>query len=93
MTGVILQVDIPQLQSLIAEATQTAVTEALVSAGLLTDYISKSEAYRLYGRGTVDSWIAAGYVQAYYDDSRAKYRIRRAQLTDVAKRCNVKPRS
>lgn len=68
-----------------AVAKMTA-TEMLVATGGLKNYMSKSEAYRRWGRRDVDQWIEDGYVEIVNDapGDLGKKRINRAQIESVA---------
>lgn len=48
------------LSTLIREAVSEGTDKVLADAGLPEAWVSKAEAYRLYGRSQVDRWIAEG---------------------------------
>ncbi|WP_316786573.1 hypothetical protein [Pedobacter frigiditerrae] len=52
-----------ELVILLKNATAMGTTKALAECGQLADQISKAEAYRLYGRGSVDRWISEGLIK------------------------------
>jgi len=52
-----------ELVILLKNATTTGTTKALAECSHLGDQLSKAEAYRLYGRGSVDRWISEGLIR------------------------------
>lgn len=53
--------------------------------GLLKPYISLREAYKIYGRATVDRWIEEGLVHVIKDGTNtSKCRIKRDEIELVA---------
>ena len=52
-----------ELVTLLKNATATGTSKALAECGQLAGQISKAEAYRLYGRGSVDRWISEGLIK------------------------------
>lgn len=57
--------------------------------GLLKPYISLREAYKQFGRATVDRWIAEGLVAVIKDGtSTSKCRIKREDIELVASMSN-----
>ena len=99
-SDVIIQPAREQLRQIIAEEmsnvvaemrkiAQRAAAEAIEQSGLVSEVLTKQEAYDLYGRQTVDRWIREGYLCAYTDVPRGRARIRRAELHNCAKRFNV----
>ncbi|MDR0266041.1 MAG: hypothetical protein LBJ04_22700 [Sphingobacterium sp.] len=61
-----------ELAILLREAARLGASEALIQAGLSESHISKSKAYKLYGRTKVDKWISSGLVQFYQDQPNSK---------------------
>lgn len=61
-------------------------TEMLTQTGGLKPYLSKAEAYRKYGRGTVDKWINEGHLSLSQDEagSSSKMRINRSEIEALA---------
>ena len=51
------------LVTLLKNAVLEGTSNALAESGQLPDQISKAEAYRLYGRGSVDRWISEGLIK------------------------------
>lgn len=53
--------------------------------GLLKPYISRNEAYKLYGRATVDRWINERLIHVIKDGTNSsKCRIKREEIELVA---------
>ncbi|MEJ5993257.1 hypothetical protein WG904_02410 [Pedobacter sp. Du54] len=52
-----------ELVILLKNAAATGTTKALAECGQLAGQITKAEAYRLYGRGSVDRWISEGLIK------------------------------
>lgn len=65
------------------EAAATGAAKALSGTSALPAELSKTEAYRRYGRTCVDRWLAEGILT----ESSPK-RINREQLEAVASACN-----
>lgn len=53
-----------ELVILLKNATATGTTKALAECDHLAGQITKAEAYRLYGRGSVDRWISEGLIKS-----------------------------
>ena len=70
-----------QIQNLMADANETGAMRALIETGNLKPFLSKSEADRQYGRGTVDRWIKEGLITPGKDGgASSKIRLDRMQL-------------
>lgn len=48
--------------SLLKNTAEAGAQKAIDDAGVLPSCLSKSEAYRLYGRATIDRWIQEGLI-------------------------------
>ncbi len=60
-----------------------------VKHGLIKPYLSLNEAYKMYGRRTVERWIAEGLIEIQKDGTRtSKCRILREQIELVASQSN-----
>ena len=80
---------IPQLKELLVDAAEIAASKAMENLGSLPPFISKAEAYRMYGRKQVDRWIAEGILKQYKDgNNTSKIRISRQNIMAVAKASN-----
>lgn len=77
------------LQTMLSEAAEMGANTALAKAGLITPYISKSQAYKMYGESVVDRWIKAGLINPKKDGNHSsKWRISRQEIEAVAKANN-----
>jgi hypothetical protein len=81
------------LKDLLADACEIGFKKGLMTAPLMVTqmkpYISKRESYRLYGRRSVDRWIAEKLVREIKDgENNSGIRIDRIQIELVAKACN-----
>jgi hypothetical protein len=88
-----MKVALPESEIEFAKALQVAAkvasVQTLVSAGIITPYISLRESYRLYGEGTVNRWIKEGVLTKIRDgEGNVKTRISRVQLEAVAQTQN-----
>lgn len=74
------------IAKLIKSIAKLTATEMLTLSGGLKPFISKSEAYRMYGRGKVDKWIAEGYLSLSQDEAgtSSKMRINRSEIDALA---------
>lgn len=77
------------LQNLLSEAAELGANAALSAVGVLKPYISKKEAYRMYGEKTVERWIREGILDFEKDGtSTSKCRIDRLKIAAIAKTSN-----
>lgn len=86
--------DIPltTLRHFLIEAAELGAQQALIESGHLKPYMSKSEAYKMYGRANVDRWVQEGIVNLIKDGiDSAKIRISRIEIETVAKTSNRIP--
>jgi hypothetical protein len=79
-----------ELRDIIIEATAEGVKQGLAAAGVISPIIFKIEAYKLYGRHSVDRWIREGLIDEYFDGKGSRVRLDRFKLEKVAKTCNTK---
>jgi len=78
-----------ELVNLMADAFAIGAKKVLIETMQLKPYLSKSEAYKLYGRRLVDRWLREGIVKQIKDgDSNHSIRIDRLQLESVASASN-----
>ena len=81
------------LKDLLADAVEIGFKKGLMTGSVseikLKPYISKKEAYRLYGRAIVDRWIKEKLIKEIKDgDNSSTVRIDRIQIEIIAKSCN-----
>ena len=81
-------IDILQLKQLQA-IIEVAVNKALLNSKSLTPYLSLNQAYRMYGRKTVDRWAAEKLITVIKDGTgTSKCRIKREEIELVAATSN-----
>ncbi|WON94800.1 hypothetical protein [Sphingobacterium sp. UGAL515B_05] len=78
-----------RLAQMLQGAAELGGIVALTEVGQLRPYLSKAEAYRKYGRGVVDNWIAEGIITEKQDTPNCKVRLCRKQLASVAASQNL----
>ncbi|SHM93142.1 hypothetical protein [Mucilaginibacter sp. OK098] len=49
--------EIEDLSLLMLNAVNSGVAKAVAESGVITPFISKADAYRIYGRSNVDRWL------------------------------------
>jgi hypothetical protein len=77
------------LMGMLKDAAELGAQIALAKSGSIKPYISKREAYRIYGRGTVERWIKEELISPLKDgNDTSKIRIDRAQIESVSKAYN-----
>lgn len=81
-------IDLTHLKQLDA-VIDVAVSRFAVKCGLLKPYMSLNEAYKAYGRGTVDRWISEKLIIPIKDGTgTSKRRIERKQIELLAATSN-----
>lgn len=71
-----------ELVFLLTRSATAGAQKALASRGAQPQAISKSQAYRAYGRSDVDRWLAEGLL------TLSKNRLDKAALTRIANQSN-----
>jgi hypothetical protein len=61
-----IQLETYQLRAMMRDASETAVEQFAVQMGLLKYQISKTEAYKMYGRDRVDFWLKKGLIKGRF---------------------------
>ncbi|QEL01545.1 hypothetical protein FKG96_12255 [Olivibacter sp. LS-1] len=72
-----------EFRNVLVEVAKVGATQALTEVGKLTPFISKSEAYRKYGRKYVDRWIRLGVLTVKGEDNQKK-QIDRVEIQAIA---------
>ena len=81
-----LQLSIYQLGNLLKEAARMGSRFTLSSVGKLKPYLNKNEAFKIYGRKNVESWIEQGLITARKDgDHSCPWRIEWLEIECVAR--------
>ena len=69
------------LAAMLQEAARLGAQIALVEVGLVRETVSKSYAYRRYGKARVDRWLSSGQLQFKQDNfGETKMEICKADL-------------
>lgn len=76
------------LRALLVESAEAGAMKALTEVGLLKPYLSKQEAYKLYGRSDVDRWIKEGLIKPERDSFTSKWRLDRVVLKSISSASN-----
>jgi hypothetical protein len=75
-----------QLGMLLRDAAEMGAKLALTKAGKIKPYMSKAEAYRLYGRKNIERWIDQGLITPRKDGNQsAPWRIERIEAEAIRK--------
>ncbi len=84
-----MEIEAFQLRNMLIAAAELGATRALIKVGKIKPFMSKSEAYKLYGRGTVDRWIAEGNLKPCKDgNNTSTVRIDRMRLEELSMASN-----
>lgn len=84
-----VQLETYQLRQMLTDAAELGAQRALEKVGVTPTTISKSEAYRLYGRAAVDRWATQGLITPIRDGlNKSRVRFDRQKLETVAKTSN-----
>ena len=77
------------LSAMMHDAAELAVNAAMSKVGLMKPYLTKQEAYKMFGRRLVDRAIQEGLVSPFKDSTAsAKWRIDRLEIESVFKANN-----
>ncbi|MDR1223774.1 MAG: hypothetical protein LBL07_12995 [Tannerella sp.] len=78
-----------ELAHLLKDAASVASVQALVSAGVISPYMSLRECCENYGTGRVNGWIRQGLIHKIKDgDRNAKMRISRVEIEAASRISN-----
>ncbi len=74
-----------ELRLLIEGAVKAGVNLALTELGMVKAYLSKAEAYKVYGRKQVDRWISEKLIDPIKDGTNtSKIRLSRIELESIS---------
>lgn len=77
------------LANMLQDAAEIGAARALAESGALKPFLSKQDAYRMYGQSDVDRWIKEGLITPRKDgNASAKWRIDRVEIKAVATASN-----
>ncbi|NQX54443.1 hypothetical protein HQN86_12530 [Pedobacter panaciterrae] len=69
---------------ILRSAAELGAKKALCATGLIKPYLSKAEAFRLFGRANVESWIGSGLLTPRKDgDHSSCWRIGRLEAESI----------
>ena len=75
-----------QLGQLLKDAAEMGAKLALAKTGRIRPYLNKSEAFRLYGRKNIETWISQGLITSRKDgEYSAVWRIDRMEVEAIRK--------
>ncbi len=84
-----MTLDARQIRILMQDSMELGVKKTLVELGLLTPYLSKQQAYKMYGRAQVDRWLKEKLIGKIKDGTNtSSMRLSRMELEMVAKTSN-----
>lgn len=79
-----------QLTYILEQATGLATIETMIKLGHIKSYVNKSEAFRLYGRNNILSWMDQGLITPIKDGQySAVYRMDRLDLEIISRSIQV----
>jgi len=79
-----------QLSYILEQATGLASIETMIRLGHIKSYVSKSEAFRLYGRNNILTWVDQGLIRPIKDGQHsAVYRMERLDLEAISRSIQV----
>jgi len=75
-----------QLKLITEAAAELGALSALIKTGKVKPYLNKSEAFKAFGRATVENWVRDGLIIVRKDgDYSAAWRIDRFEIELLAK--------
>ena len=84
-----IELEVLELRNMMLEVATIAAKKAMASAGILSPYVSKAQAYKMYSRRLVDRWIKEGLIKEIKDgEYNMKIRISRIELETAAATSN-----
>ena len=85
-----MEVEDLKLKRLFISAVKIGFEKGLSTQGVLKPYLSKSQAYKMYGRAKVDGWITKGLLKEMKDgENSSTVRIDRVEIEMVAATSNL----
>jgi hypothetical protein len=81
-----VEIDLKELRQLLADAAELGAKMALIESGQERGYLKQSEAFRVYGRATVERWIREGVLKPIKDgQGSSTVRLDKMELAQLAK--------
>jgi hypothetical protein len=85
-----LKINSYQIRFLLRNAAELGVLVGLIKCGKVKPYVKKSEAYRKFGRNTVEIWISERLITPRKDGNHSSnWRIDRLQLETLGKSVEI----
>ncbi|MEJ6980735.1 hypothetical protein WG906_09765 [Pedobacter sp. P351] len=82
----LITMEFNQLKQLMTDCVELGTKSTLIELNILKPFLSKNEAYKKYGRGTVDRWIKEGNLKAIKDGTTSSsIRLDRITLEILSK--------
>lgn len=80
-----MNIEEAQLKNIIISAIEIGILKGSMQKVSANPFVSKNEAFRTYGRTTVQGWIEQGLIKELKDgEGTSKIRIDRIQLAKIA---------
>lgn len=84
-----MEISKTQLSNLLAQAAELGAMTALSKTGVIKPFVKRSDAFRMYGRGTIERWVKEGLITPIKDgEASAAWRLDRVELENVARTSN-----
>ena len=75
-----------ELKVITESAAELGALSALIKIGKLKPYLNKSEAFKMFGRATVENWVKDGLITVSKDgDHSSAWRIDRLEIELLSK--------
>lgn len=84
-----MELSFAELKDLMTISSEAGAKKAMIELGHISPTISKAQAYRMYGKGTVDRWIRESLIKPEKDGTNSsKMRIDRLEIDRISKASN-----
>jgi hypothetical protein len=81
-----MEINLYQLRMITEAAAELGALSALIKTGKLKPYLNKSEAFKIFGRATVEQWVRDGWIAVRKDGNySAAWRIDRIEIELLSK--------
>lgn len=84
-----MEIEDYKLRQMLNDASEMGAKKALIDAGLDKPFLKKAEAFKLYGRSTVERWIKEGLIKPSKDGGQTTTtRLDKMRLALLSKTSN-----